>query len=159
MIKLTDIYWTAGFLEGEGCFSFVEKKKYPGRYDIRVAAAQKQRQPLERLQQLFGGSIYDSARISCWTMQGRKAIGLMMTLWPVMSPRRREKIEDVIEKWKGNTPRNYDGEANPAAKLTIQQVRKIRLSSENAATAALRYHVTVGAIRHIRARISWRNVQ
>lgn len=49
MVSTLDICWVAGFLEGEGSFQNVRSPI--------VAVAQVQREPLERLQRLFGGKI------------------------------------------------------------------------------------------------------
>lgn len=99
MLTDCDIAWAAGFLEGEGCFAL-------SRTTCTVTAAQVQREPLERLQKMFGGSIYScSARPGrqpyfTWTLYGPNAAGLMMTLWTLMSPRRRGQIEKALAVWR-----------------------------------------------------------
>ena len=58
MIQIKDLYWAAGFLEGEGGFGM-----YGPKNAWSVQAAQVQKEPLERLKSLFGGSItYESKR-------------------------------------------------------------------------------------------------
>lgn len=96
MRKMTDIYWTAGFIEGEGYFSL------PNGYPI-IGAYQKQREPLERLQYLFGGSLrirdksgHAQTPIWVWTLCGPGARALSMTLYPLMSPRRQERIRECL---------------------------------------------------------------
>ena len=102
-----DIAWAAGFLEGEGCFT-------PGGYGRKrgsspwIGAAQVQREPLERLQKMFGGSISkpalrkDPKHQPCqtWVLSARRAAGLMMTIYPLMSPRRKGQIEHSLSCWK-----------------------------------------------------------
>lgn len=51
MASLVDIGWTAGFLEGEGCFGSTKLG------NPTVRGTQNEREPLERLQALYGGSI------------------------------------------------------------------------------------------------------
>lgn len=94
-IDLHELYWAAGFLEGEGSFVACGPYKQP-----RISCPQLQRAPLERLQRLFGGGICDSERISTWYCAGPLAAGLMMTLWTLMSPKRREQIEAALKPWR-----------------------------------------------------------
>lgn len=109
MISDRDLGWAAGFLEGEGSFMFRRYVWTDGyaRCGADVVAPQVQREPLDRLRALFGGriSLERPRRPECqpqwrWTLTGPKAIGLMFTLYAIMSPRRRTQIASVIEKWK-----------------------------------------------------------
>ena len=52
MITVRDIAWAAGFMEGEG--SFMSRCKGA----ILLECVQVQKEPLERLQKLFGGNLY-----------------------------------------------------------------------------------------------------
>lgn len=99
-ISLRELYWAAGFLEGEGCFS-------SQRYLVSVSAVQVQRQPLERLRALFGGNILTFEREAVkgrvyhrWQLVGRKAAGVVMTLYTLMSPRRQQQIEAGLALWR-----------------------------------------------------------
>jgi hypothetical protein len=64
-----------------------------------VDCAQVNNQPLDRLQALYGGQIVmirrrdNCQQARAWRVHGRKAIALMMTLWTLMSERRRKQIE------------------------------------------------------------------
>lgn len=102
-----DIAWAAGFLEGEGCFM---KRKNPlHSMSPRISAVQKQREPLDRLVKLFGGKVskewqkrertYGEGSIWRWTVYGPRAVGIMMTIFTWMSPRRRQRIKSVIDVW------------------------------------------------------------
>lgn len=93
-----DIAWAAGFLEGEGHFrrNFSSKDHYGSEY---VAAAQVNIEPLEKLQELFGGSISPKKRgkwglgdINEWRVCGERARVGMRTIGPHMSLRRSEQI-------------------------------------------------------------------
>jgi hypothetical protein len=99
-INMRELYWAAGFMEGEGSFS-------SQRYLVTVQAVQVQRQPLERLQLLFGGVIRTFRRRAVigevyhrWEVTGRKAAAIAMTLYALMSPRRKQQIAVALEKWK-----------------------------------------------------------
>ena len=91
-----DVKWAAGFLEGEGCFSFTSKSPC-------VRAAQKQRWPVEQLHCLFGGKIYryqlGGQHYLHWHIYGPAAIGVMMLVYPTMSPWRKQQIEATVAKW------------------------------------------------------------
>lgn len=104
---IRDVVWTAGFLEGEGSFT-------PGGYGRKrgsspwISAAQVQREPLERLQGFYGGSIsrairdkrFNSQPCHTWVLSARRAAALMMTLYRLMSPRRQSQIRHSLACWK-----------------------------------------------------------
>ena len=90
-----DIYWAAGFLEGEGSFRLAR--------GTVITAPQVQREPLDRLQKMFGGTIAFRKRenpkhsdIHIWSVCGSRARGVMMTLYSIMSPRRQEQIRKSL---------------------------------------------------------------
>lgn len=94
---LADLAWAAGFLEGEGHFAGSYSKTQT------VRACQVQREPLERLQAVFGGNIperkywnyaaaHNSQPIYRWSISGARARGVMMTLFTFMSPWRQQQI-------------------------------------------------------------------
>ena len=103
MIKTLDIAWAAGFIDGEGWF--VNQRKMPV---IKV----KQNSPelLYRLQSIFGGEVNPSYEIKSGKYKGKKfaqyylgterAAGAMMTLFPLMSIKRKEEIKKVLSIWK-----------------------------------------------------------
>lgn len=91
----SEIYWAAGFLEGEGCFQRTATQQ--------VNAAQVQREPLERLQAYFGGTIYlyaaqreGQSQKHVWSVSGTRARGVMMTLYVLMSPKRQGQIKKAL---------------------------------------------------------------
>lgn len=109
-LTLARLAWTAGFLEGEGTFRHPRSKATT----ITVSASQVQREPLDRLQAAFGGSLYLKPRskrdrgvaIHVWTLTGVQAAGLSMTLYVLMSPRRRAQISDALGRWRLRKPQN-----------------------------------------------------
>jgi hypothetical protein len=87
-----EIGWIAGFLEGEGSFA----KRGSG-----VTATQVQKEPIVRLLQMLGGRIYLRRRVDkpkaqknrwLWTIGGARARGVMLTIYPLMSPKRQLQI-------------------------------------------------------------------
>lgn len=55
-------------------------------------------------------------------------------------------------------PRSVRGTANPRAKLTDQDVRDIRVSTETLVSCAARYGVHFSLVSRIRKRLAWRHV-
>ncbi len=96
MIQTKELYWSAGFLEGEGSVSY--------NTTVRMTACQVQLEPLSRLRGLFGGAICLSkmrdSKIFAWALQGINAAGLLMTIYPLMSPRRKLQFLHVLARWR-----------------------------------------------------------
>jgi hypothetical protein len=108
MVTPRQIEWAAGFLEGEGSFRWTRTRSP----FALVSAGQVQREPLERLQAIFGGQIYarprhESNRQDFWQWQkaGGGAAGIMMTLYSLMSPRRKDQIRTAVAGWRTTRPR------------------------------------------------------
>jgi len=107
MLDMHELYWAAGFLEGEGSFTPNAKRN-----SCQISAPQVEREPLLRLQALMGGNLTlrfehekRKGRRSCrwiwrWEMSGKDAAAWMMTLWSLMSAKRRAQIEKAISAWK-----------------------------------------------------------
>lgn len=98
-ISTLDLAWAAGFLEGEGSFLNYSSPN--------VTAAQVQREPLERLERLFGGSMgrritrgFNNNPIWVWKANARRSIEIMMTLYVLMSPKRQGEIAAAVKKWR-----------------------------------------------------------
>lgn len=89
-----DVAWAAGFLEGEGNFAVPTK----GGPSANAHATQKDREPLERLLALFGGTItkHGQRDIWKWNVYGKNAVALLEAISPYMSTRRRERIDLVL---------------------------------------------------------------
>ncbi len=99
-ISTLHLAWAAGFMEGEG--SFVTQSNSP-----KVSAAQVQREPLDRLRAMFGGTItsrytngFSDKQIWVWSIKARRSAEVMMTLYVLMSPRRQDQIANSLSKWK-----------------------------------------------------------
>jgi hypothetical protein len=94
-----DLHWAAGFLDGEGCFCF-HSHKY-----LTISAKQKYLPSLEKLKRLFGGGISGYTRSSkhsiySWAISSTQAAAVMMTLYVLLSPYRREQIEKALGEWR-----------------------------------------------------------
>lgn len=103
-----DLAWAAGFLEGEGCFGWSGGKKGPS--SERISAGQKNPEPLYKLLAMFGGRIGMQHQMTknliksqgvatslpYWMVSGSRARGVMMTLYPLLSKRRQEKIKQCL---------------------------------------------------------------
>jgi hypothetical protein len=106
MLVTSDLHWAAGFLEGEGAFMAIPMRgKYKlsqvdwVRWNPVVDAAQVNAEPLLKLQRIFGGKIYKQTRpqgnrqqAHSWRLHGKAAVAFMLTVWTLMSDRRRSQI-------------------------------------------------------------------
>lgn len=107
MITTKELYWVAGFLEGEGCF-WAQRPSA----SAMITASQVQRSPLDHLRAVIGGTLRGPKKSSnknaqmffIWSIYGVRAAGLMMTLYLLMSPNRRGKIIEVLAEWKKHPP-------------------------------------------------------
>lgn len=108
-----DIYWLAGFLEGEGCFHLrsnrLGQKRYPS---VTFTTTDKD---------VAGHALEILGLGTCKTRPDKRkpqykdiyrvdvsntghAIAWMMTLYSLMGERRREKIREIISLWKERPP-------------------------------------------------------
>lgn len=92
-----DLYWIAGFLEGEGCF----RRSGPKKETETVQCNNTDMEPLTRLQEIFGGSLIDQPKKHynprakdqfSWYACGARARGIMQTLYPLVGERRQQQI-------------------------------------------------------------------
>lgn len=114
MMQLNDLHWAAGFLEGEGSFGACGGPSGQAG-QIRITCHQTIMEPLERLRVIFGGHVMGPHRgprrpIYLWSLQYRAAVGAMMTLYPLMSDKRKTQIKTALDYWKSFLPhRRYWG--------------------------------------------------
>jgi len=114
MTTTAELAWVAGFLEGEGTFAFSRS--------AQVTAVQVQREPLDRLLQILGGTIqgpYENKKSTrCqpffrWCLYGAPAAGVMFTMFPWMSLKRRVQIKKAIARWRAMPGRGYRSDLKP----------------------------------------------
>ena len=131
-ITLRDLEWTAGFYEGEGSVFLSTNGS------LTTSISQVQRWPLERMVSLFGGTIRTSHKAQgnhqhCyqWRLVGPAATGFIMTLFTLLSPRRKEQIEDVLAKWKAIPPakkyRTHCPSGHPYVEKNLYRIKGRRI--------------------------------
>ncbi len=106
MLEINEVYWAAGFLEGEGGFVAGQDNSA-----FTISAVQLQREPLERLLRLFGGHLkaYVNKRgtlVHRWTVNGSHAVSVGFVIFSLMSVRRKAQIARLVELWKARPGRN-----------------------------------------------------
>ena len=94
MIKLTEIAWLAGLLEGEGCFALC-KRNHPS-----IRLGMNDEDVVTHAAILLGSRAYRYKTTWLTRVNGVVAIQWMMTLYPYFGKRRRSVVADVIKVWK-----------------------------------------------------------
>ena len=124
-----DLYWAAGFLDGEGSFGLTGGST--ASRGERVTASQGSRELLDRLSALFGGRVFSQVfanksfigtkyeslttkPIWRWEVTGQLARGVMMTLYTLMSQHRRSQIKDALTGVAHPRPRSSKVSPNVA---------------------------------------------
>lgn len=151
MISIIEIAWTAGFFEGEAWFGIYNKKCTPV-----ISVSQVQKEPLERLLILYGGSLRPIGgkgkrqNYWRWEVYGPRAAGIMMTIYSLMSPKRQLTISDIIKSWS-TSPNN-------TRKLKWLEVHNIReeIKTKTQAGLAKKYGVSRSAIAAVVTNKTWR---
>ena len=97
------VIWCAAFLDGEG--SFVAFRDRRGYRSFSTNAGQKQLWPLEQLRRIFGGAVHVETGhkygLNRWQACGARARGIMMMVYPFVSPRRQEQIRTALSyNWR-----------------------------------------------------------
>jgi hypothetical protein len=92
-------------MEGEGCFGWNKGKNSPS-----IVCGQLDVEPLLRLQSVIGGNLYkrkvpakslpNAKPLHALQLNGVPAVSVMMTLYSMMSARRKARIEEILAKWK-----------------------------------------------------------
>lgn len=96
-----DIYWLAGLLEGEGCFSLTNG--YP-----RMSVAMTDRDVILQVCLLLCLPVLGPYKQTYPTgkpiyrcqVTGKRAVGIMLTLYPLLSMRRQASIQRCVLAWK-----------------------------------------------------------
>jgi len=93
---IRDLEWAAGFIEGEGSFNKIGNS-------AAIQVAQVNPDPLIRLHSLFGGriSLYPRKNpkhqaIWRWFVYGARARGITMTLYSLLSEKRKEQARAIL---------------------------------------------------------------
>ena len=97
MIKLTEIAWLAGLLEGEGYFA-LKRGKYP-----TITLSMTDEDIVVKAAFLMGAKINRSGNLWIAHINGAYAIQWMLTLYSYLGKRRRERIAEAIKFWREYT--------------------------------------------------------
>ncbi len=145
---MKNLYWIAGLLEGEGCFGF-----YNNCPTIQVNMTDKD--VIDKAKIILDiennnevrKQIKDIKRkdIYCLNISGSIAIQWMMTLYSLMSLRRKNKIKEIINLWK-----NYKPEFNPVQSgqrsNIVRNLIRAGLSKEDAQKTYQKLKIQLGEI-------------
>jgi hypothetical protein len=121
-----ELAWLAGLLEGEGSFGS-DSADYPS-----VQITMTDRDVISRVARAFGSTERGpyktrtpagNSGVPVWRAHayGNRAAGWMMTLYPLMGERRKEKIRIALAAWKTRSPKHQKawkaarGNQTPAA--------------------------------------------
>lgn len=91
--------WAAGFIDGEGHFGCRQATK--NTFQISIQVHQKGREPLDKLQKIFGGKVYITGRpgIFKWSIQKREdVVSAYEKLKPYLSKVKQLQAEIAIAK-------------------------------------------------------------
>lgn len=112
-ISTKDLYWCCAFIDGEGWISSRGGDTTP-----TVGASQNARELLDRLSGFLGGNVKlhnqkykgQIKPIHTWRVYGARAVGVMMTIYSIMSEKRKFEIREALKIWR-NKP-TLRGEKN-----------------------------------------------
>ena len=92
---MNNLHWLAGYLEGEGCFYYGGSRKYP---TLRITVESTDLDVISRVASMFNRAIcgpkkHNPGQDTYYTaIAGAPSAGWMMTLYPMLSTRRKSKI-------------------------------------------------------------------
>lgn len=118
MVKISDLAWAAGLLEGEGSFGWINGypyvsiemtdedviRRYAGLFPTRRGRKVMHRK--NRNDPFSGNPRKDTWR---YEIQGPYAVGLMMSILPFMGTRRSQKIKSILVDWRVKHYRDTPG--------------------------------------------------
>jgi hypothetical protein len=107
---MKDIYWLAGIIEGEGCFSPALRAKWPEYRNPRIRIEMTDKDVICKASMILHGSIKISQ--NAWASKrnghqikytvevtGKPAMDWMIMLYPMMGERRQAKIKEVLAQY------------------------------------------------------------
>ena len=106
MKNLEWIGWAAGIIEGEGCLGLYQDKRRLSTYTLKVQVESTDKFVVDKLQEIFGGSIYENNAPSKlakykkswrWLVCNKEGVkSIIDTIYPYLSPRRKEKSDKIL---------------------------------------------------------------
>ena len=128
-ISVKDIAWLAGLLEGEGCFCGASNRPHRPAIQLAMTDVDIVRRAGRILGSRIGGPYFHKQKrldggnrksfYRCG-VSGHFAAAWMMTLYPLLGERRKNKIKELLEIWKSSfvekrrAPRAPNGARTPA---------------------------------------------
>ncbi len=94
MIKITEIAWLGGLLEGEGCF-LLKRGKYPS---VRLKMTDED--TVVRAAALMKSGVWHQKNFWLTEVNGTRAAQWMMTLYPFLNRNRHNTIIRIIKFWQ-----------------------------------------------------------
>lgn len=123
-MDLKDLYWFAGLFEGEGSVA---------KTHARLTIPQVNHAPLARVQALFGGKIWLAAKprpkkrpCFMWYIGGAQARGIMMTMYPLLSPKRQAQVRRALVFWLQESQRIVIPECRHGHQMTKENIYHYR---------------------------------
>ena len=96
-IKMKDIAWLGGLLEGEGCFR-LHTNRYP---NIRLGMTAED--TVRKVAAMWDVRVYRNRNLYNTQIFSSSAIFWMITLYPYLGKCRQEKIAEIILFWRENS--------------------------------------------------------
>lgn len=114
MINRRDlIIWSAGFLDGEGyvCIARdVSKHRRWVNFHLTLSASQREREPLDRLKELFGGSIFHYKLLGIvywrWSLHSKNAAQVLRDTLPYLTVKR--EVAELAVRFQGQLTQWYE---------------------------------------------------
>lgn len=117
-VNSADIYWIAGLIEGEGCFT--RRKGSSPRSSPIIQIIMTDKDVVIRAAQILGAAKVIKSRegpkrdnrpstkdIYRVVLYGRRAVSWCMTLYPIMGERRQARIRELLDEWKKSPRATY----------------------------------------------------
>jgi hypothetical protein len=109
-MDIKELYWLAGIIEGEGCFDATRRRSNGAHYphitvNMTDEDVVRRCHAVAKVGTVYGPHLSPSRahHQPIWTWKVGKmadAVGLMMTLYPIMGERRQAKIRERLAMWQ-----------------------------------------------------------
>ena len=107
--KKRHLYWLAGLLEGEGCFS-LQKRWKQSKYDISLSLQMTDKDVVQQAAELMKVPMYGPVKhleyklVWAIHIRGQRAIDWAKKLYPLLSRRRKAQIDKALSKQTKRNP-------------------------------------------------------
>jgi hypothetical protein len=156
MIKMNDIHYIAGFLDGEATFVFSSggsPRIQVTSTDLDLIENCKAKMGLDNNLYMVTKYAENHKQAYGFSVNGRDAIMWMMTLYPLLCIRRKEKIKDIIRQWKNMSYNNYAEYCKLGHPLTGTNVIYSTTSGRRCRRCKSIYDKRNGRMRRLAARL------